>query len=461
MRGLRLHEDAPIEEIRGATRRATTALVQLALEEHIDFVVIAGDVFDGDWEDIGTGLFFNREMSRLHEAGIQVYLIRGNHDAKSVITRTLAYPPNVHEFSTSKAQTFFHEDIEVALHGRGFPARQLNENIVPDYPSAEPGKFNIGLLHTSLSGSVEHDTYAPCSMDELQRAGYDYWALGHIHQPAVLCEEPWIVYSGNTQGRHIKETGERGCYLVTVAASGQSSVEFRSLDSVRWYVLEIDITGVFSFAELLEKVDSAIEQALTTTPLAVLRLVLAGSNTLASQLELERDQLASECLSIAQRYNGGRVWIESLRLRVSGKIDLPYELNQHDDFGSDVMSALQPARLADTFARDTWGPEIDKVLRDLSPQQRAEIEALLPTEPDSPASVDSKSAGLSDDQVLQQSLDLEPGELPGVSAVAIHPFLNEIRNLTLSALDWSDSENTAEAADEQVKTRKINVERDA
>ena len=164
MKGLRLHEDAPIEEIRGATRRATSALVDLALEEQIDFLVIAGDVYDGDWEDIGTGLFFNRQMSRLNEAGIRVYLIRGNHDAKSVITRTLAYPPNVHEFSTARAETILHDGLEVALHGRGFPARQLNENIVPDYPAATPGKFNIGLLHTSLAGSAEHDTYAPCSI---------------------------------------------------------------------------------------------------------------------------------------------------------------------------------------------------------------------------------------------------------------------------------------------------------
>ena len=111
-----MHEDAPLEELRGATRRATVSLVDLALAELVDFVIISGDVFDGDWQDIGTGLFFNRQMARLGAADIPVYLIRGNHDAESVITRALTYPSNVHEFSTSKVESRTIENLNVALH---------------------------------------------------------------------------------------------------------------------------------------------------------------------------------------------------------------------------------------------------------------------------------------------------------------------------------------------------------
>ena len=312
-----MHEDAPLEELRGATRRATVSLVDLALAELVDFVIISGDVFDGDWQDIGTGLFFNRQMARLGAADIPVYLIRGNHDAESVITRALTYPSNVHEFSTSKVESKTIENLNVALHGRGFPERKLTENIVPAYPEAVPGKYNIGLLHTSLAGSTDHDTYAPCSLDELKLSGYDYWALGHIHMPEVKHENPWIVYSGNTQGRHIRETGERGCFLVSVTDTGETAAEFCALDSVRWFRLEIDVSGINTVTALLDRLDETIEKALSTglahrhgnttissKPfLAVLRVVLTGNSPLASQLELQREHYRDEFLSVAQRYN--------------------------------------------------------------------------------------------------------------------------------------------------------------
>ncbi len=457
-----MHEDAPIEEIRGATRRATTAMVDLALREQVDFLVIAGDVFDGDWDDIGTGLFFNREMSRLRDADIPVYLIRGNHDAKSVITRTLSYPPNVYEFSTNKAETILHEGHEVALHGRGFPERQLSENIVADYPAACSGKFNIGLLHTSLAGSAEHDTYAPCSQDELEGAGYDYWALGHIHQPEIICEEPWIVYSGNTQGRHIREAGKRGCFIVNVMPSGQSSVEFRVLDSVRWQLMEIEITGLKTLVEILDKVDSVIAQEIAETPLAVLRLVFTGVSELASKLERERDQLNDECLSIAQRYNGGKVWVESVRLNVSGNVESSGSLSQHDDFGAEVLAALQPSKLATTFARERWSVEVEKLLKDLGSEQRAAIEALLP-DSQSVIEIEAETDEANDANNLQQSLLFETDTLPEQSSNEalsdIHPFLNELRNLTLSALDWSESDVKGESEVKQSDTDKTTAAR--
>lgn len=194
LQGLELHEGAPVELLRGATRRALENLVQLAIEENVDFLVIAGDVYDGDWKDYSTGLFFRSQMVKLAAKGIPVYLIAGNHDAASVISKKLLLPENVHVFSTRAAETKEVADHPVAIHGRGFPNRAVPENLVKDYPLAAPGKFNLGILHTSLTGKPGHDTYAPCSEKDLSEKGYGYWALGHIHQPEIISQDPWIAF---------------------------------------------------------------------------------------------------------------------------------------------------------------------------------------------------------------------------------------------------------------------------
>lgn len=170
-------------------------------------------------------------MVRLQAERIPVYLIAGNHDAASVISKKLTLPENVHVFSTRAAETKEVAGQPVAIHGRGFPNRAVPENLVIDYPSAVPGKFNLGVLHTSLTGKSGHDTYAPCSEADLRKKDYGYWALGHIHQSEVISRDPWIVFAGNCQGRHAKETGPRGCRLVTVNDSLQvESAEWHNLD---------------------------------------------------------------------------------------------------------------------------------------------------------------------------------------------------------------------------------------
>ncbi|MFT6382943.1 MAG: DNA repair exonuclease SbcCD nuclease subunit, partial [Akkermansiaceae bacterium] len=241
LRGLSRHDDAPVSAIRGATRRALENLVDLALEKEVDFVLIAGDLYDGDLKDFTTALFFNRQMLRLKSAGIPVFAISGNHDAASVITKALSPPENVQFFPVKKPGTFSFPKLPVTIHGQGFANASVQENLAANYPDARPDHFNIGLLHTSLAGSSVHDTYAPCSLADLEKKGYQYWALGHIHQPEVIREDPWIVYPGNIQGRKVNETGPRGCSLVEVNdALEVTSHTHIPLDVVRWSHLELD-----------------------------------------------------------------------------------------------------------------------------------------------------------------------------------------------------------------------------
>ena len=152
LRGLSRYQGAPLERLRSATRRALERLVELAVDEKVDFVLMAGDLYDRDWQDFHTGLFVNAQLVKLKNAGIQVFIVQGNHDAQSHMTRQIPWPDNVKVFSSRTAETAHLKALGVAIHGHSFPNREVPENLVPGYPPALPGCFNIGLLHTSLTG---------------------------------------------------------------------------------------------------------------------------------------------------------------------------------------------------------------------------------------------------------------------------------------------------------------------
>ena len=208
--GLAAYQDAPVQQLRTVTRDAFSRLVDAAIEEEVDFMVIAGDLYDGSWKDYNTGHYFCREMGRLNKAKIPVYLLYGNHDSESEMTKKLSLPSNVNVFESRKPSTYRIETLKVALHGRSYREAATFENLASSYPEPIAGWLNIGVLHTALGGYAAHQPYAPCSLDELTVKGYDYWALGHVHEHAILQKDPWIVYPGNLQGRHIREIGERG-----------------------------------------------------------------------------------------------------------------------------------------------------------------------------------------------------------------------------------------------------------
>lgn len=243
LKGLERYEGAPVEEIRSATRRAFDNLVELAVEEGVAFVLLAGDLYDGDWKDYNTGLYFVDRMRQLEVANILVFIVAGNHDAASQITKQLRLPDNVTLFATNKPQTVVLEELGVAIHGQGFAKRAVTEDMSLAYPQGDPHLFNIGLLHTCLDGKPGHEPYAPCSVDGLRTKGYKYWALGHVHTREIVSEEPWIVFPGNIQGRHIREIGPKGCTLVTVENGEVEVLEHRDLDVLRWARCTVDVSS--------------------------------------------------------------------------------------------------------------------------------------------------------------------------------------------------------------------------
>jgi DNA repair exonuclease SbcCD nuclease subunit len=315
--GLSRYDGAPVDRIKNACRKALENLVELAIEEQVALVLIAGDVYDGNWQDYNTGLYFAGQMARLREAGIQVVLIAGNHDAANKMTRMLRLPDNVTALATDRPETRAIDDLGVVVHGQGFPTGAVTDDLSRQYPAAIRGCFNIGLLHSCGEGAEGHDPYAPCTLEGLRTKGYDYWALGHIHKRALLSKEPHIAYSGNIQGRHIRETGPKGCLLGTVRDCRLASLEFRRLDVVRWEVCPVRAPE--SDEDLLyESAGDEIERLLAADDphrLLVVRVQVEGRSRLHERLLADPWRCGAEIRNRALQHGEGRVWVEQVKIR--------------------------------------------------------------------------------------------------------------------------------------------------
>jgi len=351
LRGLSRYQGAPLERLRGATRRALERLVALAVDEQVDFVLIAGDLYDRDWQDFHTGLFVNAQLVKLKDKGIQVFIVQGNHDAQGHMTRQIPWPDNVKVFSSRTAETAHLKALGVAIHGHSFPNREVPENLVPGYPAALPGCFNIGLLHTSLTGTDGHDTYAPATLSDLKAKGYDYWALGHVHARQVVCEVPRVVFPGNLQGRHARETGPKGCELVTVEA-GAVTARFVPLDVVRWHQVEIDLQPVAQLDDLRGYVVQALQGAAAGAgeALHAVRVVLTGQTPLQALEASQPGTLEAAVQAAAQEVAGADVWIEQVKLRLRAPLD-----RQRIAQGADALGEL--VRWVDELSGDGAGLE--------------------------------------------------------------------------------------------------------
>jgi DNA repair exonuclease SbcCD nuclease subunit len=311
-----LPEASQADLVRRACRDAFENLVNTAIDRNVAFVVLAGDLYDHDAPNMQVAVFLRNQLARLEKHDIRVVIVKGNHDADNRITSGLALPANTHIFNDREPETvsYEHLPVRVAIHGQSFKPGPVTQNLVIGYPAPVPNSFNIGVLHTSLAGNPDHDSYAPCKLEDLTTKGYDYWALGHIHKSALLWQEPWVVYPGNLQGRHAKETGPKGCILVTVEDSRILGVEALDLAVVRWHSAEIDLIGALSETDLIERLRKELAEAIKQAdgrPTAV-RVRLRGATELFDLIEGWPQRLLQTTLEIAGEVAGDDLWIEKI-----------------------------------------------------------------------------------------------------------------------------------------------------
>ena len=337
LKGLSRYEGAPVERLRSATRDAFKNLVDLAIEEQVQFIIIAGDLYDGDWKDYNTGLFFANEMARLKHHQIPVYMIKGNHDAASMITKEIKLPDNVIIFSDKECTSILDEKLGVALHGQGFSTRAVKDNLAKNYPMKESGYFNIGILHTSAVGREGHENYAPCTIEDMKGKGYDYWALGHIHKREFLCESnPVILFPGNIQSRHSKETGTKGCTLIRVVDGQIEELTHVPLDVLRWEIIDVDVSELTSYEEFLQKIEQRLEENLDAADgrMLAVRIVVTGNTVLFHEFLKNKERVINDIRAAAFTVGQGQIWIEKLK----NKTTAPIEAEPYSDDHNPVTS---------------------------------------------------------------------------------------------------------------------------
>ncbi len=357
---LRLEEyqGAPVERIRSATRSALAKMVDLAISEKVDLVVIAGDLYDGDWNEFSTGLYFVNEASRLIRHGIPLVVIRGNHDAANLMTQSLPLPLNPDGTSImldhAQVDRRIFEKLGIVVHGRSFPTRAVSEDLSLAYPSPIQGMFNLGLLHTCLTGAEGHASYSPCNPKQLQDKGYDYWALGHIHDRRECHQsgETPIIFSGNIQGRNIREVGAKGCLIISIDDNHHLTTSFEPLDVVRWQAFDHNAAHDESRDDLLNAFADWLPEQLRLAEnrsLAV-RVNVTGVSRLSDQYHRWSDLLVNELRSIAIQHSGGQVWLENLKVRTKPLESATTGVSIDDAEGDDARHAI--SHIIDTVRND-------------------------------------------------------------------------------------------------------------
>ncbi len=415
-----LHLDSPItglsavapQEVLGVLRAATTeawrSIVRTAIDESVDFVLIAGDVFEVSSPTLLGQTRFRDGLAELASHGIRSYVVHGNHDPMDgkAWAASLEFPDLTHRFGTAAGESVVHDrdgQPLARIHGRSYPTAAVTDNYASGFRGGADGLLEIGLLHTNVGDRPGHHNYAPCSVDDLRAAGMDYWALGHIHQPGVVLADPPALYSGIPQGRDPGELGERGCWLVDVDASGRVTHRFVATDHVRWSPLSVDIGELETDAALRAACRGAIEAAIAGADgrSLIVRLRLMGRGPMHATLR--RTGYVDDLRTLLNEERSLTVpfaWVESITDDTVPEIDVDARRSAQDfvgDFLRTVAEARRSERTTDPEAHEHWQQLLRETVAPLFEQApRGRRYLVVPTEVDLAGSLldEAESIGL-------------------------------------------------------------------
>jgi len=327
------------EFVRESAYRSLRAIVDLAIQQRVDFVLFVGDLFDSSYRSIKTQMVLLQELKRLDEAGIYSYLSHGNHDALDGEWAALTWPESSYFFSEEvEAVPFKQEEKTVAwIHGFSYPTRHVNERMVSAYQRTDEESFQIGMLHGNLEGQTEHSAYAPFTLSELIEKNFDYWALGHIHQRTELLENPPIVYPGNIQGAHSKERGKKGCYFVKLSDADPFTV-FHQTSDVTWHRPVVDIGKYNSMEQLLNVCEEILNQENFSTGGHLINFEFIGISSLHTDLLYanQLDDLLQTLQLNRDMEDNGFVWPYKLSLHSMPSWDRD-SLKEQSGFLQDIL----------------------------------------------------------------------------------------------------------------------------
>lgn len=382
-----------------ATRRSFSQIIDLCLEERVDALIIAGDLYDGDQTSMKTARFLAEQLGRLHHSGIRTYIIRGNHDALSKITAQLMMPETVKVFGESAEVVTVERldrDFAVAIHGMSFAKPHAPESLLRHFAVPVPGAVNLGIMHTSLGGSPGHDLYAPCSIADLRQAGFQYWALGHIHKRSIVEDQSCaIVMPGIPQGRDINEDGSKSVSLVTVRDDRSVVVEERKTAVAQFERLQIDASTAVDWEDLVsvsKRQLGELASAVSANQI-VARVEVTGTSELAWRARRDIDLLRTELETHGSLI--GNMWVERVKVSSSrprqaagnsGALDelmsiIEREIHDSVDFNAEMAAIADelrnqlPAELREIFGNDKASS--DSLLANFAKDGTAQVFARL------------------------------------------------------------------------------------
>lgn len=350
-RGLAAAPEHVVAAARSSTLEAFDGLVSIALERGVDFVVLAGDVYDSADRSLRAQLRFRDGLERMTGAGIEVFVAHGNHDPLDSRMAALTLPERVVVFGPEvETHEVVRDGVTIAaVSGIGYRTRVVTENLTSGFSRHPGAPFHIGVLHCNLGGDTGHENYAPCTLSDLVGTGIDYWALGHVHTRAILNTTPHVVYPGNSQGRHIKETGQRGCYLATVSEHGDVELDFEALDRIRWCQVDVPINDVDAVDALEVRLHGVLGElsAAAEGRSIICRVRLSGRGPLHA--DLSRRGASDPLLERLREVLAGAdpfLWIDDLAIATRPDVDFEAR-RQGDDLVAEIL------RCADELACDT------------------------------------------------------------------------------------------------------------
>lgn len=354
-RGLSAWNSELAGRLKDATFKSFSRIIDLCIDEQVDFLVVSGDSFDGENRSLAAQLRFVSELKRLSDQGIATYLVCGNHDPLNSWLDTLEMPPLVHRFGGSEVEVLSHEKDGQPLAdicGISFQQKDVGSNLAARFRRKDkPAPISVAIMHGTVGAPGPHHSYAPFKLDDIRGMGFDYWALGHIHKHLVVQQaSPAVVYPGNPQGRDFGETGPKGCCLVEISPNQHPMIRFMPTHCIRFEDLTVDLTGVDSLVALSDKISKAMEPAETNMQetkyvgadgSAIVRLTLMGRTDLHAQLNQagEIDQLL-EHLNNGQLQQSPFTWIDHIEPRTRPMLD-PVQLRNRNDFAADVLRSFE------------------------------------------------------------------------------------------------------------------------
>lgn len=363
--GISHMDEAIASELREATFQTFERILDICVDQHVDFLLIAGDIYNGRERSLRAQICFRDGLKRLSDAGISAFVVHGNHDPLDSWSATLSWPERIHIFGGKEVECVpvERQGKPIAhVYGISYPTQEVRRNLAREFRRADERAFAIGLLHCNLGENTGHEPYAPCTAEDLIQTGMDYWALGHVHNRALISlERPVIVYPGNPQGCNVREPKARGCYLVEVGADDHSTMNFIAVDTIRWFWESLSVEGINDEEELVRALDDlcrALRDQAEGRP-AVCRITLEGRG--AMHRRLIQPGFVDDLVRLVRESEGNQdpfVWLERIEVNTRSVVDL-----QGRRLGQDFLADL--LRLIDEYRSN---PELlDSLRRELAP----------------------------------------------------------------------------------------------